>query len=201
MTKRTLIWIVIVWALLMLFNYYYMPYFFLPFEWFGLSILLLLLSFVQLIKLIKERNAISKLRPQKVVIFIVLFFLTFFHSTDKIIEKVDWVIFFNKRTDIVCQIKKGKLNPNVSWNGWICQLPFKFPVISNGGNDIGIDRYKEKGTITVTFWIFRNYFEAPSTQFIYTDDSEETKFIQEKIKKYPSDNWKIKENWFRTTGE
>lgn len=185
----------------MLFNYYYMPFFFLALEWLGLAILLLILSIVQLIKLIKERNAISKLRLQKVAVFIVLFFLTFFHSTDKIIEKVDWVIFFNKRTDIIDQIKKGKLNPNVSWNGWVCQLPFKFPVISNGGNDIGIDRYEKKGTITVTFFIFRNYFEAPSTQFIYTDDPEDIKFIQEKIKEYPSDNWKIKENWFRTMGE
>ena len=135
------------------------------------------------------------------MIFIVLFFLTFFQSTEKIIEKVDWVIFFNKRTDIVCQIKKGKLNPNVSWNGWICQLPFKFPVISNGGNDIGIDRYKEKGTITVTFWIFRNYFEAPSTQFIYTDDSEEIRLIEEKIKIDPANNWRINTNWFRSKGD
>ena len=49
------------------------------------------------------------------------------------------------------QVKNKELNPNVSWNGWVCELPFEFPVVSNGGNDIGITRNEENNGTTVTF--------------------------------------------------
>ena len=114
---------------------------------------------------------------------------------------MDWLIFENKRTEIVKQVKDKELNPNVSWNGWVCELPFEFPVISNGGNDIGIYRNKENNRTTVTFWVFRNFFDSPSTYFVYTNDPEEKKRIEEKIKNKPRNNWKIKKNWYRTYGE
>jgi|GEM_PF-536511 len=201
MTKKTLIWIVGIWLLLMVANYYYLPPFILGFEWLGLCLAFLIISTFQIVKFFQERKKISSLRFQKIIIFTSLLLLTFFHPTDSIIEKADWIILFNRRSDIVKQVKNNQLNPNVTWNGYLCHLPFKFPVISNGGNYIKIDRNEKQGSTTVTFWIFCNYFEAPSTQFIYTNDSEDIKLIEEKIENDPSENWKIDDNWFRTTGD
>jgi hypothetical protein len=127
--------------------------------------------------------------------------LTFYRtSTNLAIEKVDWVMLENKREEIVKQVKDKKLNPNVTWSDWVCELDFEFPVVSNGGNDIGINR-NENGNTTVCFWVFRNFFDSPSTHFIFTDDPIEMRAIEEKIKKNPSENWKVKENWYRTHGE
>ena len=187
--------------MLMLINYYYVNFFILAFEWLGLCLIFIVLSIIQIIKLIKERNNLSSVRIQKTVVFTTLFVLTFFRVSDKLIEKVDWLIFFNRRQQIVEQVANRQLNPNVSWNGWVCELPYRFPIVSNGGNQIGIYRDTTKGTVAITFWIFRNFFESPSTQFVYTNDSEEIKWIEDKIRRSPSDNWKLRENWYRTTGD
>jgi len=202
LTKKSLIWIVIGWILLSLFNYYYMNFFFLAFELLGLTITLFVISIFQILRLIEERNKMTRLRIQKAVVFSSLFLLTFFHSfTNRIIEKVDWTVFESKRNKIVKQVKERKLSPNVGWNGWVCELPFEFPVVSNGGNDIGVYRNKTNETLTVTFWVFRNYFDSPSTQFVYTDDLIEIERIEKKIKNNPSENWKLNDNWYRTYGE
>ena len=128
--------------------------------------------------------------------------MTFFRQpVNQIIEKADWYIFYNKRTEVVEQVKNGELKPNVSWNGWVCELPFELPVISNGGNDIGIFRNQVNNRTTVTFWVFRNFFDSPSTHFVFTDDPEEIKRIEGKIETKPNDNWRIRENWDRTYGK
>jgi hypothetical protein len=157
---------------------------------------------VQFIKLIKERKTLTKLRILNAVTFSILLYLTFNHLlVDRVIEKVDWKIFYNKRMDIVNQAKKKELNSNVSWNGVVCELPFKFPVISNGGNDIMIFGNKDRDTLTVTFWTFRNFFSAPSTSFVYTISTEEIKELEKQIADDPDNNWKIQDNWYRTFGE
>ncbi|WP_179020632.1 hypothetical protein [Winogradskyella forsetii] len=202
MNKKTLIWIVIIWVVLTLVNYYFVPYFIVALEWLILSLVLLIWSIGQIVKLIKERKNLSRQRITSVLVISSLFLLTFFRQpVNQIIEKSDWYIFYNKRTEVVEQVKKGELNPNVSWNGWVCELPFEFPVISNGGNDIGIFRNQENNQTTVTFWVFRNFFDSPSTHFVFTDDPEEIKRIEEKIEIRPNDNWRIEENWYRTYGE
>ena len=202
MNKKTLIWIVSIWGVLTLLNYYFVPYFIVTLEWLILSLVLLLWSVRQIVKLIKERKNLSRQRITSVLFISSLFLLTFFRQpVNQIIEKVDWYIFYNKRTEVVEQVKNGELKPNVSWNGWVCELPFEFPVISNGGNDIGIFRNQENNRTTVTFWVFRNFFDSPSTHFVFTDDPEEIKRIEEKIETRPNDNWRIKENWYRTYGE
>jgi predicted membrane protein len=203
MTKKGLIWIVIVWVVLTLVNYYYMPFFFLIFVWLGLCFSLLIVAIYQLIKLIIEIKHLNTLRISKFFIFITLFLLTLYSSitTNLIIEKVDWYVLESKRIEIVNKVKGKELNPNVSWNKWVCELPFEFPVVSNGGNDIGIFRNQESNVTTVSFWVFRNFFESPSTNFVFTDDPDRIKRIEEKIKSNPRDNWKIKDNWYRTYGD
>jgi len=179
-----------------------MPFFFLPFIWLGVSLTLLIISISQFIKLIKERKSITRLRLTKTLVFTGLFLLTFFRSIpDLIIEKADWFLLYNKRTDIVRQVIDKELNPNVSWNGWVCELPFEFPVVSNGGNDIGIFRSKENGQTTVQFWVFRNFFDSPSIYFVYTDNPVVVKRIEQKITQNPKENWKIANNWYRIFGD
>jgi hypothetical protein len=195
-------WIIIGWIILTISSYYFVPYFIVAFGWFGLLAGFFAFTIYQIIKAIKERKQITKLRLYKLILFLALFFLTFYgRYVDRLIEKVDWRIFYNKRIEIVEQVKSYDLNPNVDWNGWVCELPFEFPVISHGGNDIGIIRNEEKNTTTVTFWVFRNFFSAPSTRLIYTNDSTKIESINKLIKRHPKDNWKIEENWYRTYGE
>lgn len=202
MSKRTVIFVSIGWCILTLLEYYLIPYFIVAFLWLTISVGLLIIAVIELIKLIKERKSLTQLRILKVIIFSVLFYLTYQSwIVHGLIEKADLKVFYNKRMDIVQQVKSGKLNPNVSWNNWVCELPFEFPVISNGGNDIGIYRNKSNNSVTVTFWVFRNFFEAPSTTFVYTSDSKEIKELNQKITNDPKQNWKIQDNWYRTFGE
>lgn len=202
LTKSILILIVVGWVLLTLFNYYFMNFFFLIFELIGLILTLLIVSVVQIIQLIKERKLLSKLRIQKVVVFICLFILTLNHFTiNKIIEKIDWRIFYNKRVEIVEQIRNKEINSNTDRHFWKYELPYKFPIISNGGNDIMISRDDSLNTMTVEFWIFRNFFESPSTQFVFTNDPKEIMKIESKIGKSPDENWKIEDGWYRTYGD
>lgn len=200
MKRKVLLWIVFSWVILTLINYYYMNFFFLAFELLGLISFLLIVSFIQIVKLLKERNNITQLRIQGVIVLLTLLILTIFrYETDLFIEKIDWWMLKNKRSEIVEQVKNNQLRHNVSWNGIICELPFEFPVVSNGGNDIAI--YKSNNKFTVEFYIFRNFFDSPSTQFVYTEDPDVVKTIAGKIKDKPYYNWKISENWYRTYGE
>jgi hypothetical protein len=199
MSKRTLIFVVICWCILTLVKYYLLPYFIVLLLWLGLSLGLLIVAIIQFVKLIRERKTLSKLRMWKFFVFAGLFYLTFDSSlVDGLIEKAEWKVYYEKRMNIVQQVEGGELNPNVSWNNWVCELPFEFPVISNGGNDIGIYRNKNNNTLTVTFWIYRNYFEAPSIQFVYTNDSDQIKVLDQKATIAPKQNWKIQDNWYRT---
>ncbi len=202
MSNRTLIYVVIVWCLFKVIEYYFIPYFIVTFLWLGLSLALLIVIIVLLIKVARERKSLTKLRIAKVLTFLTLFYLTYNHFVvSGLIEKVDWKIFYSKRMKIVEQVKRKELKPNVSWNNVVCELPFEFPVVSNGGNDIMIFRNKDNGTVTVSFWIYRNFFNAPSTGFVYTNDIEQIKELESQINHDPKNNWKINNNWYRTSGE
>lgn len=202
MKTRTLIWIVVIWGTLTLVNYYFVPYFIVALEWFAMSLGLLIWTILQIVKTIKERKNLSKQRIISALTISILFVLTFYRQpVNRLIEKADWYVFYSKRSSVVDLVKEGKLTPNVSWNNWVCELPYEFPVISNGGNDIGISRNNSTGKATVTFWVFRNFFSSPSTHFVYTDDPDEINEIENLIKNNPEDNWKIDDNWYRTFHE
>lgn len=179
-----------------------MNFFFLAFIWLGLTLTLFVLTIIQLVKTIKERKTLTKLRVAKLLTFSLIFLLTFYrHKSNLLIEKIDWIILENKRNEIVGQVKNNELNPNVSWNSWVCKLPFDFPIVSNGGNEILILRNEENDGITIKFWVFRNYFDSPSTYFVYSDDPIEMKILDEKVNETPEFNWKINENWYREYGD
>jgi len=199
-TNRILIWAINGWCLITLINYYYTNFFILPFYWIGMNLMLLILLVIQVSKLIKERKYITKLRIVKLIVFSTLFFLTLFKDIpNQFIEMLDWQMFKDRRIKIVEQVKNGKLQSNQKYGG-ICELSFEFPVVSNGGNDIWITHNKLESQLTVRFWIFRNFFEAPSTYFIYTNDLNKMNIFEKKIITNPKENWKIESNWYRIKG-
>ncbi|MCG6190072.1 hypothetical protein [Maribellus maritimus] len=198
MSKKTLIWICVIWIIITLLNYYIVPYFILAFEWIFMTVFLLIMTIIQIVKLIKERHQIKKQRFYSLLVITSLFILTFYRDVpNRTIEKIDWIILLNKRVKIVEQVKNNTLKPGKGKSGQICELPFEFPIVSNGGNDIVFYKNRTDSTLTVKFWVFRNFFDSPSTYFVYTEDSEEKKQIENLIEKHPKSNWKIKDNWYR----
>lgn len=195
MTRKGLIWFIVVWCILILISYY--SFILLgAFIWLLICAATFVLSVIQIVTLIGKNN-FTKPRAQTAFVFIILFLLTFFRWTDSFIEKADWYIFFNKRIDIVEQVKQKKLNPTASWNGRLCQLPFKFPIISNSGNDIIIERDSVENFLSVKFFISRGMFDGNSHMFIYSNNPEEIKRMENLSKRNPKKNWKIKDNWYR----
>lgn len=199
MSLRVLILVVFVWLLLIIVEYYFSLY---PIVWIIFSIVglgLVAVLFAQIILLIQEWKSPKKLRLQITSVSLLLLFLTIYHySITSIIEKIDWLVLYNKRLGIVEKVKQNKLNPNVSWNNWICELDYEFPIVSNGGNDIGILRNQYDGKLTVTFFAQRNFFNTPPICFVYTNDPEQVKHFDKLIINDPNNNWKIEDNWYRT---
>jgi len=196
MNNRELKYIAPGWIALMIFNYYCMDFFFLGIELLLLIFLLFTITIIQLFKLVKERKKISAQRLRKVLVYTTLFILTLFSwIPNRIIEKADWHLFYSKRKSIVKQVESGELKPNVSHN--VCELPYDFPPVSNGGNDIIIRSNTETNENTIQFWIFRNFFDSPSPKFIYTTDKERIIELEKIISTHPDNNWKIEENWYR----
>lgn len=199
MTKKLAI-LIIIWLVFAFADYFYLPYFIQPFSWLLVCITLLILFVRQVIKTIRERKNIKTNRILNLTTTLILFFLTFYNFNKiphSIIEKIDWLVLFNKREKIVQEVFTGKLLPNTKMNNGICRLPFNFPIISNGGNDIWIYQSKTKKTKTIKFWISRGFFDSPQTYFIFTNDNETKKDYEEQIKTKPKYNWKLAENWYR----
>ena len=198
---KKLIIIAVLWILLRIAEYYLMPFFIIPLSWLGLSVVFLIVTINQIGLLIIWRKDLEKIQIIKTLFYGLLFCLTLYRwPVENAIEKIDWHILYRKRMEIVEKVRNKELNPNVSWNGFICELPFEFPIVSNGGNDIGIFRNDSTQTITVQFYVFRNFFSAPSTLFIYTDNEKDIKYY-DSITEDAKYDWKIRENWYRIMRE
>lgn len=192
---------VLAWCILTVFNYKIIPYCIAPFLWLGLLFVLFVLSLKLIISLIQEWKNITGIRIRRVILCSVLFLLTlFYHKTNRVIEKLDWYFYFNNRNEVVEKVNNGDLNPNVGWSNSLCELPFEIPVISHGGNDIGISRCKDSNSITVKFWVHRAFMNHPSTYIIYTNNDKTIKALEERITINPDENWKYEENWYRIKG-
>ena len=199
--KKTLIWIIVIWILITLINYYYTNFFILAFIWLGMSLIFGIVTIIQIIKLISERKNLTKFRILKVIVFALLFVLTFQRNIPNgIIEKTDWVILKNKRTEIVEQIKRNEIKGKGTSGNGIFELPFEFPILSNAGNDVWVFKNKENNSVTIQFWVFRNFFDSPSTLFVYSDDKERIADLEQKVKENPKNNWKLDKNWYRIYG-
>ncbi len=117
------------------------------------------------------------------------------------IEKVDTYAFLNQKKEIVRKIKRRQINPNIGHSDYSCKFHKGYPHVSNPDNFIEIYRYKNQKTVTVVFYILRNFMEAPSTLLIYTNEKNSINKLEEAIIKNPEQNWKVEENWYRFYGE
>lgn len=197
MSLRVLTLVVFVWLLLIIVEYYFSLY---PIVWIIFAIVglgLVAVLFAQIILLIQEWKSPKKLRLQITSVSLLLLFLTIYHySITSIIEKIDWLVLYNKRLGIVEKVKRNELNPNIGWN--ICELDYEFPIVSNGGNDIGISRNQYDGKLTVTFFAQRNFFNTPPICFVYTNDPQQVQRFDKLVFSDPDNNWKIEDSWYRT---
>jgi len=197
--------LLVVWIFIQILTFYLFPFFVVPFIWLLFILFFLVLIIRNLIIIIKKRNVslVVNQRMVKLMVVIILFGLTFYglnYIPQLIIEKIDWVVLYNHRKNIINEVKKNKLQPNISYNGFICELPYEFPIVSNGGNDIAI-YYNNKNEYTIEFYVSRSFFNAPSTKIIYSENLENINYFEKKIKRDPNNNWKIKNNWYRIYGD
>jgi|GEM_PF-6364123 len=72
------------------------------------SVVLFIRSIGQLNQLIREFRHLIALRTRKLVTFTVLFYLAFCAwIAQNVMERIDWAVFYNKRNEIVQQVKRG----------------------------------------------------------------------------------------------
>ena len=166
--------ILIGWIVATICNYYYTPWFYKGFVWIGLVLILIVATVPNIIVTENIQKNSSSARLVNSIVLICLLFVTLnTRITSGIIERIDIEIFMNKRNDIVKRIKQGELAPNVRDDDLICQLPFKSPRISDGGNQIIIKNNEAENTLTVKFWTNRPFFNHQPTYLIYSNDSIE----------------------------
>ncbi|MCH5719825.1 hypothetical protein [Niabella hibiscisoli] len=202
MNKKALLAVFIGWLFFTVLIYYLADYFIEALVWLGLSLSLFVILIIQVLKLIRERKTLTGLRIAKVIVFSVMFYCTFCSwITHKWIDRLNFAVLYNKRMAIIEQVKSGRLKPNASWNSSLCQLPFQWPVVSHSGNDIVIGRNKNTQALSVSFYTYRNFFDAPSTSLTYTEDTAVVASIENKIRQYPDRNQRIREGWYRVTEE
>ncbi|RZK39762.1 MAG: hypothetical protein EOO90_17450 [Pedobacter sp.] len=200
--KKKLIVLIITWLVFVASDYFILPYFVQPLIWILFCLVLVVLLIIQIVKTIKERKNLKLIRVSTLSTIFILFFMTFYNFNEiphLIMEKIDWHVSYQKRNQIVKEVINGKLKSNTKMHNGICKLSFEFPIVSNGGNDILIDKNKDDQTRAVHFWISRGFFDSPQIYFVYTHDAETKRHLQNMIESRPEYNWKIEENWYRIT--
>lgn len=197
MTKKQLA-LIVLWIVYVVLNYFISPFFLKPISWIIVCLVLFIFSISQIVKGVKHGKSLTLNSILNISIALTLFLLTFYNFMkipDAVMEKLDWKISYNRRMQVIKELERGKLKINDDKNDGIYELPYRFPIVSNGGNDIWISK-SDKGK-TVRFWISRGFFESPQTYFIYTDDAATIKQFEELIGEKPQNNWKLQENWYR----
>ena len=157
-----------------------------PYVFVGLGLTIWLL-----IHVMKDYNPTkTKFHKNGLILTVVIGSLSIFFG-EYVMEKLDWTLRRNSREEIIELVKAGKLKPNVTHNNFVCTLPdWYFPPISNGGNEITIDK-TEKNKFTIGFYIDRGFMDHYSA-FVYTNDPEKIKEFEERTYSV-----KLDENWYK----
>jgi len=118
---------------------------------------------------------------------------------DYIVEQLDWSLRLKTRVEIIREIKCGMMEPNVKGNNTACMMSnWIFPPISNGGNEIFIEK-TDSIQFTVTFLITPGFLDHYNA-FVYTNDRDkivELDYRTTNIRK--GGNWKIGNGWYRVS--
>lgn len=199
MKTKYLILIVLSWGFINYITYFYLIYIFVVFKWLFLSLTFLILFIYLISKSDKDSKVKSKMKIISSIVVLLLFLLEIYPvPMNSFIESMDWKYFYSERSEIVQKILDNEIKPKVRLKGDEYKLPFDLELISRGG-EIYITRNYNNNSVTITFWVFRNFFESPSTKFVYTNDKTEIERINKYIKLKPNLNWKLEENWYRTS--
>lgn len=194
--------IFISWVLLQLLIFYEIWDFVAQFILFFVAFLFFLLLIRNGVKLFQSRKRLDfKKRIFKFLFALTILFLTIFDFIPRnLIERFDWILLYNKRMEIVEDIKLGKIKTNVYQNNPLYRLPYKYPIVSNSGNEIVIEK-DNKNFYTVEFFITRPAFISPATRFVFTESEDVSSEFEKKIKEDPTQNKKLEKNWYRISGE
>jgi hypothetical protein len=152
-----------------------------------------------------ERKHLTKSRLQKLAVYSTLLITNFLYPyTDRLLEIADWHIQYNRRVQLVEQVRSYKLNCSTNNNNnfipW-CSLPYNIPVLSNNGNRIILYRDNSYGPkLTVEFVLYNGYIDQPATMLVYSDNPLKIAELENRIIYDSDNNWKIENNWYRTRG-
>ena len=154
------------------------------------------------VKLFQSRKRFDfKKRIFKFLFALTILFLTILDFIPQnLIERLDWTLLYNKRMEIVEDIKKDKINLENDKDFYLYNVPFEYPVVSNGGNKIVVRKDIEK-KYTIEFFISKFSFFSPDSKYIYTESKNYSKIFEEKVKTDPTQNKKLEKNWYRISGE
>lgn len=115
---------------------------------------------------------------------------------DWLMAEVDWRLRRQSREEIVSLVKERKITPNVSDRPGICILDNeKYPLISNGGNEIVIER-NSAGKVSVEFYIDRGFLDHYSA-FIYSEAPERIAELDQLVGWNSRRYHKISSNWYK----
>lgn len=202
MKNRTLLWIVIGWVIVVFHMYYNPPGIAVAIELCLLVIILVIIIIVSyVISIIRKlkKNCSDKLTWVRMIALMLLLILTLnIDHVDSVIESLDWHILYPVRIHIIEQVKRGVLNPNGP-NDNRCDLPFGYPQVSVSENEILIFRNVSNKALTVRFYVSQLSIGGSGNYLVYTEDSNEIEKIESLIQSDPKWNWKIKDNWYRTS--
>ena len=190
------------WILLQLLIFYEIWDFVAQFILFFVAFLFFLLLIRNGVKLFQSRKRFDfKKRIFKFLFALTILFLTILDFIPQnLIERLDWTLLYNKRMEIVEDIKKDKINLENDKDFYLYNVPFEYPVVSNGGNKIVVRKDIEK-KYTIEFFISKFSFFSPDSKYIYTESKNYSKIFEEKVKTDPTQNKKLEKNWYRISGE
>jgi hypothetical protein len=194
MKIKYLLFIIIGWILLKLFEYYYLDWILWFPLWIIIIIILLILIVKYLIEMIKIKNNI-KYRIIKLFIIVGLFILSIFPmKTHYFISRIDWAILYPIRNNIVEKIINDEIVLTKEFN-YYYKYPYILPIISHRGNEVVV--IKNNNKIIIIFYIFKELFDESSEYFVYTNDLMVVNDFEKLLKEKHEYNWKIKDNWYK----
>lgn len=141
------------------------PFLFMPFDgviW--LYFIIVVIASLTCILKYKKIGLVS-LAPLGILAF--AFMAVNFVPFTKLWIKADFAFYKNEREEVVQQVYKNELKPNVSYNPSLINLDDSYPSLSAGGNDIIVEEHDDQKY--VFFFTFRGVLDNYSG-FVYVPE-------------------------------
>ncbi|MFF2445412.1 hypothetical protein [Priestia megaterium] len=114
--------------------------------WLFVYVFFIIITVCTLIQLFKNR------KWQPFVIQLITIGLWFFFPFDQVNLNLNFKIHQDKREEVTAKVENGVINPNVSDNPSLIQLPKEYTQLSKGGGDIAVEtKGKAKSILFFTY--------------------------------------------------